>query len=209
MSRPVLYGFPLSSATARVRTTLELKGVDYEFRLVDLRAGAHREPNYLRDVNPQGQVPALVIDGHTLSQSISICEYLDETRPEPRLMPEQPRERARCRQLVELINSGIQPLQNLGVIRHLVEVTGAEPQRKEWPQYWIRRGFAALESLLGDSAGKYCVGDMVTLADVVLAPQVRGARIYGVEMTEFPGIARIDAALNQIEAFRAGLSTTA
>ncbi len=209
MTRPALYGFPLSSATARVRIALELKGIDYEYRLVNLRAGEQYKDDYLKQVNPQGQVPALLIDDRRLCQSIAICEYLDETRPEPPLLPKDVAERARCRHYVELINSGIQPLQNLGVIRKVVELTGDKEQRGAWPTMWIERGFTALEALMDGNAGTYCMGDAITLADVVLAPQVRGARLYGVDVSKFPLISRIDAALSEIPAFVSGLRTEA
>ena len=197
----VLYGHLRSSATARVRIALALKGLDFELRLVDLYAGEHLTPAYRRDVNPLGQVPTLVDDRIRLSQSIAICEYLDEVHPEPPLLPADPVERARCRQLVEMVNAGIQPLQNTGVLRRIERELDRDTAG--WPQFWIRKGFTAMEVVLRDTAGTCCVGDRITLADVVLVPQVNGAVNYGVDLAPYPTLAGIADRLRAIDAFAA------
>lgn len=115
------------------------------------------------------QVPALRIDGVTLSQSLAIIEYLEETRPSPALLPRDPVQRARCRMISDHITSGIQPLQNLAVLKKVGDGS------QEWAQHFITRGFQALEQLLQDTAGRYCVGDEVTMADLCLVPQVANA----------------------------------
>jgi maleylacetoacetate isomerase len=114
---------------------------------------------------------ALQIDGHTLVESVAIMHYLDETRPQRPLLPQDFHKRAKVRELCEIISSGIQPLQNLIVLIHV-----GEEKKKEWAQHWITRGFRAVEKLLSTSAGKYCVGDEITLADCCLVPQVFNAR---------------------------------
>ncbi|MEM6993323.1 MAG: maleylacetoacetate isomerase [Myxococcota bacterium] len=215
MGTPRLHGHPRSSATARVRIALGLKKIEYEFREVALFKHENLGEAY-RAVNPLGQVPALEIDGVCLTQSVAICEYLEETRPDPALLPGDPVARAQCRELVEIINAGVQPLQNKGVLEKLVAdyddaaVRGifapdpsVETKGDNWPQYWIRKGLAAFEAKVAVTAGRYCIGDTVTLADVVLAPQATGSRLmYKLDLAEFPTVARIHAALAEVPAFR-------
>lgn len=216
MAKTVLHGSPGSSATARVRIALGLKGIEHEFRVVDLFAHENLTEDY-RAINPLGQVPALAIDGELLTQSIAICEYLEHTRPDPPLFPADPVQRARIRELVEIINSGIQPLQNKGVLEKIVAdygdaslepiiarrpLDGSGPER--WPQHFIRKGLRVFESKIAGTAGPYCLGDAVTMADVVLAPQVTGSRLmFGVDLAEFPTIQRVHAALGEHAAFAA------
>jgi maleylacetoacetate isomerase len=222
MAIAILHGHPHSSATGRVRIALELKGVAYDLRVLDLVRSEHREPPYTTALNPLGQVPTLEIDGLRLTQSVAILEYLEETRPEPRLLPWTPAERASCRQIVEIVNAGIQPLQNSGVLleiraryRDETALTAIEraalgddavPPSDGWAQHFIRKGLAALGTLLEQTAGRFCIGDRITLADVVLAPQVRATRAYGVPLTDFPTIDRIARALERRPAFAAGLA---
>ena len=139
----------------------------------------------------------------TVAQSVAILEYLEECFPEPRLLPQDPLQRALVRQRLEVINSSIHPIQNLKVMRKLTEDFGTDRARNfEWAAYWIDRGFVGLEALLQVSAGKYCVGDDVTLADIALVPQVYNAHKFGVDMGRFPLIGRIDAECRQLDAFR-------
>lgn len=142
------------------------------------------------------QVPALRIDGVTLSQSLAIIEYLEETRPSPALLPRDPVQRARCRMISDHITSGIQPLQNLAVLKKVGDGS------QEWAQHFITRGFQALEQLLQDTAGRYCVGDEVTMADLCLVPQVANADRFKVDMAPYPTISRINQSLMKLEAFQ-------
>lgn len=145
------------------------------------------------------QVPSLCIDGHTLVESLNIMHYLEETRPNQRpLMPQDCFKRAKVREICEVISSGIQPLQNLIVLIYV-----GEEKKKEWAQHWITRGFRAVEKLLSACAGKYCVGDEITLADCCLVPQVFNARRFHVDLRPFPIILRIDRELENHPAFRA------
>lgn len=204
VSTIILHGGTTSSATGRVRIALDYKGLTYEFRAVDIAGGGNRSAAYLA-VNPQGQVPVLEIDGHRLCQSIAILEYLEETRPESALLPADPAARAQVRHLVELVNSGIQPLQNTAVLSQLAaDHAVAEP--RAFAQYWIRRGLAAMEEVLATSAGRYSSGDQVTLADVVLAPQIEASGRYDIDIAGFPTIARIGGALAALPAFAAVLA---
>lgn len=171
-SQPILYSYWRSSCSWRVRICLNLKEIPYDIKPISLiKSGGEQHCNEYREVNPMEQVPALQIDGHTLIESMSIMQYLEETRPQRTLLPQDFHKRAKVREICEVISAGIQPLQNLIVLIHV-----GEEKKKEWAQHWITRGFRAVEKLLSTSAGKYCVGDEITLADCCLVPQVFNAR---------------------------------
>ncbi|XP_073443528.1 maleylacetoacetate isomerase isoform X2 [Dendrobates tinctorius] len=197
VEKPLLFSYFRSSCSWRVRIALALKGIEYDLRPVNLiqDGGQQRTDEYKR-VNPMQQVPALRIDGVTLSQSLAIIEYLEETRPLPPLLPGDPLKRAQCRMISDHIASGIQPVQNLDVLQRVGD------RSLEWAQHYITRGFQALELLLRDTAGRYCVSDEVTMADLCLVPQVANADRFQVDMTPFPTISRINRALLQLEAFQ-------
>ncbi|XP_076407260.1 maleylacetoacetate isomerase isoform X4 [Peromyscus maniculatus bairdii] len=169
--KPVLYSYFRSSCSWRVRIALALKGIDYETVPINLvKDGGQQFSEDFQTLNPMKQVPALKIDGIVIGQSLAIMEYLEETRPTPRLLPQDPQKKAIVRMISDLIASGIQPLQNLSVLKQV----GQEKQLP-WAQKVITSGFNALEQILQSTAGKYCVGDEVTMADVCLAPQVANA----------------------------------
>lgn len=200
-----LFGYWRSSASWRVRTALALKGLEYEYVAVHLLqdGGQHLKDEH-RARNPMGQVPALELQvgGQTrfLSQSLAICEYLDSVHPEPRLVPTDPWKAAKVRQLSEIVNAGIQPLQNLRVMLRLAGLH-ANFDKKAWCREWIANGFDALERELQQTAGRFCVGDDVTLADVCLVPQVFNARRFELPLVDYPTLERIDAALAGLPAF--------
>jgi maleylacetoacetate isomerase len=145
----ILYGYALSSASYRVRIALALKKLPYESIIKDLRAGEHRQAEYL-SVNLQGFVPALGLDdGAVLGQSMAIMEYLDEMHPDPPLLPTAPVARARVRSLAQVITSDIHPLNNLRVMRYLEEQLGQDKSTREaWYRHWVQVGFDALERWL-------------------------------------------------------------
>ncbi|RXN11326.1 maleylacetoacetate isomerase isoform X2 [Labeo rohita] len=147
-AKPVLYGYFRSSCSWRVRIAFALKGIEYEQKPINLI-----KDDEFKKVNPMQQVPAVTIDGITLSQSLAIIQYIEETRPEPRLLPADPKQRAHVRIICDIIASGIQPLQNLYVLQKIGE------EKVQWAQHFINRGFDALEPILKQTAGKYCVGD--------------------------------------------------
>lgn len=179
-----------------------MKGIDYETHAVNLLKDANLQSEY-KELNPMGQVPALVIDGHTLADSLTIMEYLDETRPEPPLFPRNdPFKKALVRHVCHCIASGIQPLQNLAVLRYL-----GEDRKAEWGHHFINKGFQNLEKILEGTSGKYCVGDEVTMADLCLVPQVFNANRFKVDMSPFPTISRINETLSHLEAFKASHPT--
>lgn len=198
-----LYTYFRSSASYRVRIALALKGLSYESVPVNLLKGEQKNPDYAK-LNPQKKVPALVDGKHFLTQSLAIIEYLEETHPNPPLLPKTPHERARVRALAQTIAGDIAPLNNVGPLKFLTEKLGvSEDGKNQWYAHWIADGFAALEQILSSGAGTYCHGDRVTLADCVLVPQVFNARRYNVDLSPYPTIIRIDAALNELPAFQA------
>ncbi len=200
-----LHGYWRSSTSWRVRIALELKGLDYEYVPVHLvRDGGEQYTDGYKALNPMSEVPSLVLaDGTALAQSIAIIEYLEETTPEPPLLPADPVDRARVRQLTEVVNSSIHPVQNLRVLRAIgarYDVERAETLA--WGAHWIARGFTGLEALLERTAGAHAFGDAITFADLAIVPQVYNARRFGVEMGPFPLIAHVDAAASALPAFQ-------
>jgi len=190
-----LYQYWRSSASWRVRWALAIKGVSFESRAVNLRDGEQRSPEH-RARNPIGHVPALVIDGRILVESVAIIEYLEETIPSPPLYPKDPFLRARVRQLVELCNAGVQPLQNLVALnKHSTDPA----EQKAWGAFFNERGLAAYESWLHtidgelESPGRFSVGDALTAADLFLVPQVYSARRFGVDVSKFPRVLAAEA----------------
>jgi maleylacetoacetate isomerase len=199
-----LYDYFRSSAAYRVRIALNLKGLAPEREFVHLRKGAQRGEDYLA-VNPQGLVPALVTDdGTVLTQSLAIVEYLDETAPAPPLLPRDPLERARVRSLAQAIACDIHPIDNLRVLRYLLNTVGVEEAQKDaWYKYWIDVGLEALEIAVSRDAatGRFCHGDSPTLADICLVPQLANARRVDMDLSPYPTLTRIDAECQKVKAF--------
>jgi maleylacetoacetate isomerase len=199
-----LFDYFRSSAAYRVRIALTLKGLAPERAFVHLRRGEQRADDYLA-LNPQGLVPTLVTDGGAvLTQSLAIVEWLDETHPQPALLPADADGRARVRSIAQSIACDIHPLNNSRVLAYLTGTLGlSEAQRDGWYRYWIDLGFEALERrLVGEPAtGRFCHGDAPTLADVCLVPQMANARRFAVDVTPYPTLLRIEAACNALPAF--------
>ena len=197
----VLYQFWRSSASYRVRWALAVKGIPFTTVPVDLLKGEQATAEH-RARNPMAHVPALWIDGRCLAESVAIFEYLEETRPTPALYPGDAWTRARVRQVVELVNSGIQPLQNIVTQRR--HSPDAEEQ-KVWSRFFNERGLEACEALLGTIAGeipgdgRFCVGSTLTAADLFVVPQVLTARRFGVDVARFPRLSAIEAAVMATE----------
>jgi maleylacetoacetate isomerase len=203
MAKPVLFDYFRSSASYRVRIALNLKRVDYERVPVNLLEGVQRAPGY-RDVNPQGLVPALEIDGYRLTQSLAIVDYLDETRPDPPFLPADPADAAHVRALALAIACDIHPLNNLRVLKYLKDALGQEqPERDAWYRHWMAEGFAALEAMAGPRAGRFLFGDQPTLADICLVPQMFNARRLEAPLDDFPTLVRADSEACRLEAFAA------
>ncbi|CAG8476084.1 7981_t:CDS:2 [Paraglomus brasilianum] len=194
--RPILYSYWRSSCSWRVRTSLLWKNIDYNTIPVNLLVNEHKSAEYTA-INPMQEVPTLVIDGNTLTQSLAILEYLEETHTEKPLLPSDPLTRAKVRSLVGAIAIDTQPAQNLRILKYV-----GDEKSQDWAKHWITWAFEGIEKQLSSTAGNYCVGDEVTLADVCLVPQVFNARRCGVDMSRFPIISRIDANCVKLEAFK-------
>lgn len=190
MGDVILHGYFRSSATWRVRIALAIKGIAFQRKSYALLKGEQHSEAYLR-MNPQGLVPALEIDGLVLTQSCAICEYLDETRPEPPLLGRTPAERARVRAFALAIACDIHPLQNLRVLQAIKADLGGE-RSSRWASDVNREGLTACAAMIPDDGRLFCFGDRPTLADVFLIPQMGNARRYGVDI-EWPQLARIEA----------------
>jgi maleylacetoacetate isomerase len=203
MSTAVLYDYYRSSAAYRVRIALNLKGIPYESRPVNLLHSEQRGDEY-RALNPQGLVPMLEIDGHRLTQSLSIMVYLDQVYPENPLMPRDPVDGAHVRAMALTIACDIHPLNNLRVLKYLSNELGLpQEERDAWYIHWIREGLPALETLAKPGAGKFLFGDEPTIADVCLVPQLFNARRFNVPLDDFPTLLRADESANKLEAFAA------
>lgn len=202
-----LYSYWRSSAAYRVRIGLNLKGLRYDIVPIHLlRDGGDQHRAEFKAINPQGLVPVLQHGSRQMRQSLAILEYLDETWPEPALLPVPARDRQRVRALAMAITCDIHPLGNLRVLRFLEsEFACPQAERDVWVRHWINEGFAALEATLNDhpATGRFCEGDTPTIADCCLVPQVYNARRFGVEVERYPTIARIDAACRALPAFEA------
>lgn len=189
-----LYTYFRSSAAYRVRIALHLKGIAYEPVFVHLRRGEENTPEY-RALSPLGTVPTLVTDdGQVITQSLAILEYLEETHPEPPLLPQDPLARARVRALALTIACDIHPINNLRVLEYLQKRLGVGEERKlAWYRHWVEEGLQAVEALLAEdpAAGPFCHGDRPTIADCCLVPQVFNARRFGCELAPLTRIRRI------------------
>jgi maleylpyruvate isomerase len=200
----ILYGYPMSSASYRVRIALALKGVEATMVTKQLRRGEHRHKDFLQ-LNPQGCIPVLALDDRqVLIQSLAIIEYLEERYPRPALLPGSALDRARVRGMSQLIACDIHPLNNLKVLQYLEGTLSQSPSARDaWYRHWIEVGFAALEEMLtrDPSRGRFCHGESPTMADVCLVPQVFNARRFSVDLSAFPRIVAIDAACRELAAF--------
>ena len=203
MTRPVLHDYFRSSAAYRVRIALNLKGVEHDRHPVNLLEGAQRSPDY-HALNPQGFVPMLEIDGHKLTQSLSIIVYLDGRFPEPPLLPADPAAAAHVRSLALAIACDIHPLNNLRVLNYLRhEMSQPQDARDDWYRHWVVEGLTALEAMAAPRAGAFLFGDQPTLADICLVPQLFNARRFHVPLEPYPTLLRADEAAQALPAFAA------
>jgi maleylacetoacetate isomerase len=203
MSRPILYDYFRSSACYRVRIALKLKGVDYETRQVDLRGDEQKSGSY-RVLNPQGLVPTLEIDGHRLTQSLAIINYLDIRYPNQPLIPAAAADRAHVVAMAMTIACDIHPLNNLRVLKYLKNELGHDQGDVDlWYAHWITEGLTALEARAAPQAGSFLFGDGPTGADVCLVPQLYNARRYKVPLDAYPTLLRAEENANKLDAFAA------
>jgi maleylpyruvate isomerase len=200
-----LYTFFRSSAAFRVRIALNLKGLQYESLPKQFSRNEHRAPDYLA-LNPQGLIPALAADGVVLSQSLAIIEYLNDRHPAPPLLPNDPIDRARVRSMALGIACEIHPLNNLRVLNYLRDQLGQDDDGVgTWYRHWVSEGFRGLELQAREFSdkGRYCFGDAVSLADVLLVPQMFNARRFKTDLTPFPTLVGISTHLEALPAFAA------
>jgi maleylpyruvate isomerase len=195
-----LHGYFRSSAAYRVRIALNLKGLTAEHLPHHLRKGEQSEPAYLA-LNPQGLVPTLEKSGAVLTQSLAIIEWLDETHPNPPLLPKDPLRRARVRAFALAIACDIHPVQNLKVLARLRQLGLPEEQVTGWAAWVNREGLAACEALIRGEKGPFCFGDKPTIADLCLEPQLANARRFGVDVSGFPRLLEAEAAAKEMKAF--------
>ena len=195
-----LHGYFRSSASYRVRIALNLKGLSAEHLPHHLRKGEQRDPAYLA-INPQGLVPTLQDQGITITQSLAIIEWLEETHPEPPLLPKDPLRRAHVRAFAQVLACDTHPVQNLKVLTRLRELGVAEEKVTDWAAWANREGLAACEALLGNETGPFCFGEAPGMADLCLVPQLANARRFGVDLAGFPRLLKAEAAAKNIKAF--------
>ena len=197
-----LHGYFRSSASYRVRIALNLKGLTAEHISHHLRKGEQRAPDYVA-LNPQGFVPALIADdGRVLTQSLAIVEWLDETHPNPPLLPKDAWQRARVRAFAQAIACDTHPLQNLGVLQRLKSLNLTEEQSQDWARWANAQGLAACEKLIAAEPGPFCFGAAPTLADICLVPQLANARRFKLDLSPYPRLLQADAAASALPTFQ-------
>ena len=199
-----LHSFFRSSAAYRVRIALNLKGLAYDYAPVHLLQGEQRKPEF-HALNPQSLVPVLEDGALVLTQSLAIIEYLDETHPEPPLLPATPAARARVRALAQAIACDLHPLNNTRVLSYLTGPMGlSEDARLEWYRHWIAEGLAALEATLAHdpARGRFCHGDSPGLADCCLVPQLANAYRFKCDVSPYPTLLAIEKNCQALDAFQ-------
>ena len=200
-----LYSYFRSSAAYRVRIALNLKGLSYEYLGVHLlKDGGQQLSESYRALNPTALVPTLVDGDAIIGQSLAIVEYLDETHPQPALLPADPAGRARVRAIAQTIACDTHPLNNLRVLKYLKhELHVDEDAKNAWYRHWVGLGLGAVEAMLAGSSatGRFCHGDAPGLADLCLVPQVANARRFDCDLSAVPTVLRIDAACRELQAF--------
>lgn len=203
---PKLYSYWRSSSSYRVRIVLAIHGIDYEYIPVNLLKSEQLEDSYANSTNSMKQVPALVDNGKTITQSLVIIRYIEEVLAKK--LNFSPiggnrynflKKSFEADEIAEVINSGIQPVQNFAVLKQIANLGG---DKAEWGRNTIRNGFVQIEKLVKKSGGRFCVGNEISVADVCLVPQVYNAKRFGVDMSEFPVIAKIEKNLTDLDCFK-------
>lgn len=199
-----LHNLHTSSTSYRVRIAFNLKGVPYEYIGIDVYAGKHREAPFTQ-ISPSRSVPVLELDGgELLTQSMAVLEYIEETWPQPPLLPADALGRARVRALANVVACDMHPVNNLRILQYLDNVLMVSPQQKSaWYAHWIAEGLSALERMLANDprTGRYCHGDAPTFADLCLVPQLANARRLECDLAPYPSVVRIEQTCLELEAF--------
>jgi maleylpyruvate isomerase len=204
-----LYTYFRSSAAFRARIALNLKGIapDYKFIHLLKDGGQQHADDYVK-VNPQGLIPALVHNGHTIGQSLAIIEYLDDVHPEPPFLPKDAADKARVRQIAYAVACDIHPVNNLRVLNYLKKNLGrGDDEVLAWTRHWITLGFDAVETMLSSSpdTGRFCHGNAPTIADICLIPQMANARRVHMDVSAWPTLHRIEQTAFTLPAFERAL----
>ncbi|QDK36332.1 maleylacetoacetate isomerase [Bdellovibrio sp. NC01] len=191
MSSFVLYNYFRSSTSFRARVALNLKGIAFEYKPINLLKDEQHSAEY-RALNPMGGIPTLVHDGKVIPDSSAILWYLEDLKPEPALQPKDAYLKARMRQICEIVNSSMHPYGNLKITKALIKDYGlSEEQKNQWFQRWIGEGLVALEKVLSQTSGTYCIGDQLTMADIYLYPQIITCQRFNTDLTPYPTIRKI------------------
>lgn len=204
MGKPILYSYFRSSCSYRVRIALNLKGIEYEYRPIHLvKDGGEQKSKDFQKLNPKEEVPFFEDGEFGLSQSMAIINYIDKKWENPPLFPKEIKANSVCIQLCEIINTGIQPIQNLKVMKEVVTRYNQEDSEKvKWGKFWIEEGFNALEKMLQRTSGIYSLGDEVTAADLFLVPQTYNANRFKLNMDDYPCIKKVNENCLKLEAFK-------
>lgn len=202
MKSLLLYNYFRSSTSYRARIALHWKGLEFDYKPINLLKSEQRSEEYL-NLNPLGGVPTLVHGDRVIPESFAIIEYLDEVFPQNKLLPEAPYLRARIRQFCEIINSSMHPMGNLKVLKHLESQHGYDQTQKDhWVGIWARQGLQALETIAKEFAGKYSFGNEITMADAFLIPQLLTCQRFNVDLTPYPTLLKINENCLELEAFK-------
>ncbi len=196
-----LHGFFRSSSAYRVRIVMAMKGLSYDQSFYVLRRGDQRQPDYLK-LNPQGYVPTLRLDdGSILTQSLAMIDYLEETHPEPAILPKDPLDRARVRAFALAIACDIHPVQNLSVLNAVRKLGHGDAEVNDWARRVNQQGLDACEAMLAGTKGPFCFGDKPTLADICLVPQLFNARRFGCDLSGWTRLLEAEAECMKLPAF--------
>lgn len=198
-----LYDYYRSSCSYRVRIALNLKQIPHQLKEVHLvKNGGEQFSDWYQKLHPHASVPIMVDGDLVLSQSLAILNYLDEKYPQKKILPNNIELKAKIISFAQIIVADIHPIDNLRILKYLQSELGVnDTQKIEWYKHWIVKGFITLEKLLDNSAGTYCFGDEITLADLCLVPQVYNANRFEVDMGTFPNITRVNANAMKLDAF--------
>lgn len=202
MASIILYNYFRSSTSYRVRLALHMKGLNFEYKPINLLKGEQHSSEY-RKINPLGGVPTLVHEGKVIPESFAIMEYLDEVLPSPGLFPKDPYLKARIRQVCEVINSFMHPMGNLKTLQYMEKHHGySQEQKEQWVQYWATQGLETLEATLKEFSGIYSFGDQVTMADLFLIPQLLTCLRFKIDISKYPTLVKINDNCQKLEAFQ-------
>lgn len=202
MASMLLYNYFRSSTSYRARLALNLKGLEYEYKPINILKGEQRSSEYLK-INALGGVPTLVHDGKYIPESMAIIEYLEEIFPQNPLLPKDPYLRARVRQVCEIVNSFMHPMGNAKTQNYLANKHGyTQEQKEEWLGFWLSQGLEALENTLKEFSGKYCFGDEITMADIFVIPQLLTCARFKVDVAAYKTLVKINENCLKLEAFK-------